>query len=111
MAVLGLEAKELESVSMADVQDYYKARDRSANVNQDLCDLRYNTLNKRRHDRYNLIRNERNKIIEQENMMYGGQQTTMSQMSKNIASSSIANPMFNSKGNPQMYQTLNSKGS
>lgn len=33
MAVLGLESRELESVRMEDVINYYKARDRSSNVN------------------------------------------------------------------------------
>lgn len=64
MAVLGLDAQELESINMDDVRNYYKARDRSSTVNQELCDLRFNTLNKRRYDKYNLIKNERSKIID-----------------------------------------------
>lgn len=45
MAILGLEPKELESIKMEDVRNYYITRDRNPNINHDLCDLRYNTLN------------------------------------------------------------------
>jgi hypothetical protein len=63
MAMLGLDASELEPVPYADVRDYYVKRERTANVNQQLVDLRWNTLNKRRFDKRDLIQLERNKII------------------------------------------------
>jgi len=78
MAILGLDPEELHSVSVDECRQFYMKRDRSSNVNQELIDLRWKTLNKRRFDKRDLIIAERKKIIDNENMMYGGPQTSLS---------------------------------
>ena len=59
MAILGLEAEELESVNYESIREYYMKRDRQSNVSNELVDLRFNTLNKRRFDKRDLIAQER----------------------------------------------------
>lgn len=50
-------------VSRKDIHDYYVAREKSHDIPKALVDLRYDTLNKRRFAKRDLIVAERRKII------------------------------------------------
>ena len=103
MAALGLSAEELEPVSKESVKTFLIQRERSADIPRELIELRWKTLNQRRHDKKQLIMEERQKIIFQEQGFGVGHST--SQMSNpNGFASSIANPAFQQSA----YNTMGS---
>ena len=93
MATLGLKAEELEPISYESVRHYFIQRERKQAIPKQLVDLRFETLNKRRHQKRQMIIEEREKIIRQEQDLRGGKNA----MTNNFMTinSSVTNPMFN----------------
>ena len=63
MKTLGITKQDLQMVSRKDIHAYYVAREKSHDIPKALVDLRYDTLNKRRFAKRDLIIAERRRII------------------------------------------------
>jgi hypothetical protein len=59
MAALGLGPEELEPVSFDSVKTFLMQRERSADIPKELVEIRWKTLNQRRHLKKELIMEER----------------------------------------------------
>lgn len=66
---MDLSFKDLLSINRRDDYDYYVSRERHRDIPKALIDLRYNTLNKRRYNRKDMIIQERKNIIKIERSM------------------------------------------
>ena len=67
-----------------------------------MVDLRWNMQNQRRHNKRAMIIKEREKIIQQEQMMLenGMHESLMGAKAYMTVNSSVSNPMFNNNSNP-----------
>jgi hypothetical protein len=63
MAALGLGPEELEPVSYDSVKTFLIQRERSGDIPRELIEIRWKTLNQRRHDKRQLIMEERQQIM------------------------------------------------
>lgn len=63
MKSLGLTCKDLKPTTRREIFDYYVKREKSRDIPQALVDLRFNTINKRRFNRKEMIAEERQNII------------------------------------------------
>ena len=69
MRSLGLTCQDLMPTSRRQVYEYYVDREKQRDIPKALIDLRYDTLNKRRHNKKQMIVQERRNIIRIEKRM------------------------------------------